>query len=235
MPADPPPDNVQRCQLCAARLSCLVGVLPRAHRDRLDPMLRELGFRKGEILQTEGLATAVVRSVKLGTVMLTRTGPDGVHHPVALVGRGHLLGMWGLLDKPTQVGAQALSAGRVCELPVAALRHALHQDTALLDALHHQMANAFARLADWSQVMRLRGLPSQLMATLMLLAHEQGTRTVHLPSQVALAALLSTSRESVARALRRLELDGHVRRIDRWYAELGTDLRAVFEKPVKAP
>ena len=61
------------------------------------------------------------------------------------------------------------------------------------------------------------------------------TRTVLLPSQVALAALLSTSRESVARTLARLELDGHVRRIDRWYAELGTDLRAVFEKPVKAP
>ncbi len=228
MPAAPPPDNIQRCQLCAARLSCLVGVLPRGHRERLDPMLRELGYRKGEILQTEGLAPAVVRTVKLGTVMLTRTGPDGVNHPVALVGRGHLLGMWGLLDKPTQVGAQALSAGRVCELPVAALRHTLHQDPALLDALHHQMANAFARLADWSQVMRLRGLPRQLMATLMLLAHEQGTRTVHLPSQVALAALLATSRESVARTLRQLEDSGHLLRVDRWHGELTGTHKQVF-------
>jgi CRP/FNR family transcriptional regulator, cyclic AMP receptor protein len=229
------PEPVQRCQLCAARLTCLVGQLPRAQQEKLDPMLRELGFRKGDLLQTEGTAPHVVRTIKLGTVMLTRCGPDGAHHPVALAGRGHLLGMWGMLDKPAQVGAQALSAGRVCELPVAALRHTLHQDATLLDALHHQMAQAFARLADWSQVMRLRGLPRQLMATLMLLANEQGTRTVHLPSQVALAALLSTSRESVARALRRLQLDGHVRRIDRWHAELGSDLQAVFETRAAEP
>lgn len=224
----PRPDAIQRCQLCAARLTCLVGQLPRAQQDKLDPVLRELGFRKGDVLQTEGTSPTVVHTIKLGTVMLTRCGPDGTHHPVALAGRGHLLGMWGLLDKPTQVGAQALSAGRVCELPVAALRHTLHQDAALLSALHHQMAHAFARLADWSQVMRLRGLPRQLMATLMLLADEQGTRTVHLPSQVALAALLSTSRETVARTLRQLEDDGHLRRVDRWHGELTGTHRHVF-------
>lgn len=230
MPAapTPPTDHVQRCQLCAARLTCLIGRLPPAQQERLDPMLRELGFRKGEVLQTEGIAAGVVRTVKLGTVMLTRTGPDGGHHPVAMVGRGHLLGMWGLLGKPTQVGAQALSAGRVCEMPVAALRHTLQQDAALMDVLHHHMANAFARMADWSQVMRLRGLPRQLMATLMLLAHEQGTRTVHLPSQVALASLLSTSRESVARGLRQLDDNGHLRRVDRWHGELTATHRHVF-------
>lgn len=225
---NPHPDTIQRCQLCAARLTCLIGQLPHAHLERLDPLIRELGVRKGEVLQTEGVSPAVVRSVKLGTVMLTRTGPDGVSHPVALVGRGHLLGMWGLLNKTTLIGAQVLSAGRVCELPVAALRQTLGKDPALLDILYHQMAHAFARLADWSQVMRLRGLSRQLMASLMLLADEQGTRTVHLPSQIALAALLSTSRETVARTLRLLEDHGHLRRVDRWHGELTATRRQVF-------
>lgn len=230
MPAAPTPypDAIQRCQLCAARLTCLIGRLPRPHQERLDPLIRELGVRKGEVLQAEGVPPAVVRSVKLGTVMLTRTGPDGVAHPVALVGRGHLLGMWGLLNESTLVGAQVLTAGRICELPITALRQSLDKDPALLDALHHQMAHAFARLADWSQVMRLRGLPRQLMATLMLLADEQGTRTVHLPSQIALAALLSTSRETVARTLRQLEDHGHLRRVDRWHGELTGTRRQVF-------
>lgn len=224
----PHPEPVQRCQLCAARRTCLMGQLPRGQQDKLDPMLRELGFHKGDVLQTEGTAPDTVRSIKLGTVMLTRSGPDGAHHPVALAGRGHLLGMWGLLDKPTQVGARALSAGRICELPVAALRQTLYQDATQLDALHHQMAHTFARLADWSQVMRLRGLPRQLMATLMLLANEQGSRSVHLPSQVALAALLATSRESVARTLRLLQDNGHLRRMDRWHGELTGTHRHVF-------
>ena len=96
------------------------------------------------------------------------------------------------------------------------------------EAMIAELDDAFARLADWSQVMRLRGLPRQLMATLMLLADEQGTRTVHLPSQVALAALLSTSRETVARTLRQLEDDGHLRRVDRWHGELTGTHRHVF-------
>lgn len=222
MPVTPAilPDTIPRCQRCAARPSCLIGRLPRPHQERLDPTIREVGFRKGEALQSEGVAPAVVRSIKLGTVMLTRGGEDGKHRPVAMVGRGHLLGTWGSLDKPTQVGALALSTGRVCELPLTALRHSTHRDPVMLDALHHQLQQAFARLADWSQVMRLRGLKHQLLAALNLLALEQGTRTVHLPSQVALASLLSSSRESVARMLRQLEDEGLLRRVDRWRGEL---------------
>lgn len=222
MPAFPAalPDTIPRCQRCAARPSCLIGRLPRLQQERLDPAIREVGFRKGEVLQFEGVAPAVVRSIKLGTVMLTRSGEDGKHRPVAMVGRGHLMGTWGSLDMPTQVGALAQSAGRVCELPVTALRHSKHQDPVLLDALHHQLQQAFARLADWSQVMRLRGLKRQLLAALNLLAQEQGTRTVLLPSQVALASLLSSSRESVARMLSQLEDEGLLRRVDRWHGEL---------------
>lgn len=224
-PTDPP----QRCQLCAARLTCLVGQLPRPLQERLDSQIREVDFRKGETLQTEGIDPVVVRTIKLGTVMLTRAGPDRVSRPVAMVGRGHLLGMWGLLAKTTQVGAQALSSGRVCELPVVALRNTLGKDVSLLGSLHDQMALTFARLADWSQVMRLRGLPRQLVATLMLLTHEQGTRAAHLPSHIALAALLSTTRESVARTLRQLEDRGHLRRNDRWHGELTDSHLEVFQ------
>lgn len=224
----PHPDHTQRCQRCAARQICLIGQMPWPQLERLDPQIRERDFRKGETLLVEGSSPAVVRTIKLGTVMLTRAGPDRVSRPVALVGRGHLLGMWGLLATTTHVGAQALSAGRVCELPAAALSDALGKEPAMLSALHHQMALTFARLADWGQVMRLRGLPRQLVATLLLLAHEQGTRTAHLPSHVALAAVLSTTRESVARVLRQLEDLGHLRRTDRWHGELTDTHLQVF-------
>ncbi len=231
MPADhlpAPAETTQRCQICAARITCLVGQLPRAQQDRLDPLIRERSFRKGEILQTEGVVPTVVRTIKLGTVVLTREGPDDRPHPIALVSRGHLLGLWGLLGGETQVGAQGLSAGRVCELPTAALRQTLVSDNALFAVVHEHMAQSFARLADWAQVMRLRGLPRQLVAALMLMARDQGSRTVLLPSQVTLAALLSTSRETVARTLRQIEDDGYLRRIDRWHGELTGTHRQVF-------
>lgn len=231
-PASRPNQNTTsaRCQVCAARLHCLIGQLPRARQERLDPWISEVEFHKGDVLQTEGMSHEVVRTIKLGTVMITRSGPDGVERPVAIVGRGHLLGQWRLLDQPTQVGAMALSTGRVCELPVAALRGPQWQDPPFLAALHSGMAHSFARLADWSHLMRLRGLPRQLMATLMLLGEAQGAAAVRLPSHVALASLLNTSRESVARTLGQLEADGFLRRIDRWHAELSRTHRAVFDE-----
>lgn len=225
----PNPSPSTRCQVCAARMNCLIGRLPRARQTRLDPWINEVEFHKGDTLQVEGVPTEVVRPVKLGTVMLTRQGPDGVARPVGIVGRGHLLGQWRLLDLPTQVGALALSSGRVCELPAAALGGPLLQDPVFLAALHSGMAHTFARLADWGQVMRLRGLSRQLVATLMLLDEEQGAGAVRLPGHAALAAVLSTTRESVARTLRQLEADGFIRRIDRWHAALSGSHRAVFE------
>lgn len=227
----PSTDTIQRCRLCVARASCLVGQLPPAQLDRLDSQIREHDFRKGETLQTEGAQPPVVRSIKVGTVMLTRTGPDGQSRAVAMVGRSHLLDVCSLIGTRSLLGAQALSAGRICELPVSVMRGILDKDPAQLDALHHQMGRSFEALADWGHVMRMKGLPRQLVAALRLLAREQGSPTVLLPSQVALAAVLSTTRESVARALRQLEEDGHLLRRDRWHGELTGTYRQVFRDP----
>lgn len=228
-------DPQARCQRCAARQSCVIGRLPSGTQERLDPLIREKPFRKGELLQTEGSVPATVRTVKLGTVMLTRQGPDQHPHPVALAGRGFLMGLWGLLDGGTLLGAEALSSGRVCELPANTLRQLLEQGPTLQTLLHEQMARDVALLADWAQLMRLRGLPSQLVAALILLSREQGASRIQLPSQVALAHLLGASRESVARALRLIEQRGYLQRTDRWHGELTSTHRHIFHGDGEAP
>ena len=228
-PSEPPfTDPPLPCLDCAARISCLIGQMPRPQQDRLGPLIREQRFRKGEVLQAEGAEVEMVRTIKLGTVMLTRSGPDHVPRPVALVGRGHLMGLMGLLGQTTQVGAQALSPGRICDVPVAAMLGALVKDPVLQDTLHEQICRTVARLADWGQTMRLRGLHRQLVASLMLLAHEQGTRMVRIPSHVALSELLRTTRESVARTLRQLEDQGHLQRNDRWHVTLAPGHERLF-------
>jgi cobalamin biosynthesis protein CobD/CbiB len=94
----------------------------------------------------------------------------------------------------------------------------------LLDALLGEPKRAhplvaFGRLADWSQVVQLRGLQRQLVVAL-LLSQEQGNAVIRLPSQVVLAALLSTTRESIARTLNQLAKLGLLRRIDRRHCEV---------------
>ena len=224
-PASPVP---LRCQQCAARPQCPIGQLPLPLQRQLAPWTTERGFNKGDTLLSEGVSTQTVHVIKLGTAMLTRQGPDGLARPVGIAGRGQLLGAWHLLDQPHQTGAIAMSAGRVCELPVQALAGPLSPETAWRQELHKSMANAYAALADWGHVMRLRGLPRQLVAALVLLGRAQGAAAVRLPSHVALASLLNTSRESVARTLRRLQTSGALHRIDRWHAQLQPGHRSVF-------
>ena len=55
---------------------------------------------------------------------------------------------------------------------------------------------------------------------LQLYAREQRSQAIRLPSHVALAALLSTTRETIARSLRQLEAAGHILRHDRWHCEV---------------
>jgi CRP/FNR family transcriptional regulator, cyclic AMP receptor protein len=224
-----PAHLARRCQVCAAHQSCVIGQLPHAQQERLDPLIRELPFRKGDVLQTEGAQVAGLRTIKLGNVVLTRCGPDSVSRPVAVVGQGHLLDMLPPLGQPSGLGAQALSAGRTCELPASALNGMLAgNDPALLNALHGNFSITLGRLADWGHVMRLRGLPRQLVAAVLLLAREQSTQTVRLPSHVALSELLRTTRESVARTLKRLEARGLLHRIDRWHVSLSPNHHEVF-------
>lgn len=227
----PPASDHVRCAVCAARSSCLLGQLPWPSQTQLAAVNQELVFKKGQQLQTEGVVAKSIRIIKLGTVMATRRGPDGTSRPVALIGRGYVLGQYSVFGRETQLGAVALSTGRLCEVRLTDLRRLQALDHPFMDALHQVMTSAFGRLADWAQIMRMRGLPRQLVATLLLLGAEQGNRVIRLPSHVALAALLSTSRESIARTLSHLEAAGHLRRIDRWHCELTPGHRTLFEDP----
>ncbi|MBU4182571.1 MAG: Crp/Fnr family transcriptional regulator [Gammaproteobacteria bacterium] len=209
-----------RCKLCAAPQNCLIGRLPVEHRARLAPHIREVAFQKDECLLTEGVVSDVIRIIKRGTAMTTRLGPDRQEHPIALLGRGSLMGKFGLFDQAPQLGVTSVSAGRLCELRIDDLQKTRAMDPAFMHSLHTAMVRAFGHLADWSQVVQLRGLPRQLMATLLLLCQEQGNAVIQLPSRAALANLLSTTRGSITRSLHQLAELGVLRCIDRGHCEV---------------
>jgi CRP-like cAMP-binding protein len=208
-----------RCNLCASPQNCLIGRLPDEYRARLAPYIRDVAFQKDECLMTEGIVSDVIRIIKQGTAIATRLGPNRQKHPVALLGRGDLMGKFGIFDQATQLGVTSVSAGRLCEMRIDDLLKTQPMDPVFIQSLHTAMVRAFGRLADWSQVVQLRGLQRQLVVAL-LLSQEQGNAVIRLPSRVVLAALLSTTRESIARTLNQLAKLGLLRRIDRRHCEV---------------
>lgn len=213
--------------MCATRSTCLLNVVPLANAELLAPFIRERPFSKSDLLQQQGDVATHISIVKLGTVMGLRRGPDGTERPVALFGRGQLMGAYALLGQRNQLSGLALSSGRVCEISISDLYRQGVADRQFLESVYTMIIASVGHLADWAQVMRVKGVQQQLMLALRLLSKAQGSPLIRLPSHVALAALLSTTRETVARSLRQLANEGWLVRQDRWHCLL--TLREPFD------
>jgi CRP/FNR family transcriptional regulator len=208
------------CQNCAIRDTCALNRLQNEERARIEPMIRERIYHRGDVLLEEGKIAASVRFVKLGTVFGYRKGLDGRSRPIGVVSRGVALGIFSTFEMPNQVTCVALTTVLACEIPVADLRSLSTCGSSLQVQFGRSVAELFAALTAWSEAMRLPGLLNQLAYVLVLLAEASQAPVVQLPSHAALAELLGTRRESIARALRSLESEGGIRRHERKRCEV---------------
>lgn len=214
------PRRPAACDDCAIRSTCSLNRLRGDAATRLGVQLRERVFHRGDTLLEEGTRADAVRVVKLGLVFAYRKGLDGRSRPIGVVHRGSAIGLFGTFEMPTQASCVALTTAHVCELPVAALRESATCGTALLDEIGRAVAGVFATLTTWSEAMRLPGTINQLAYVLVLLAEANRSPIVQLPSHSALADLLGTRRETIARALRVLQHEGGIRRHERKRCEV---------------
>lgn len=223
------PAHIARCHVCATRSVCIMGCVGESTARALTGVIQEHPFRKSDVLQLEGDVSDHIAIVKLGTVEAIRRGVDGIERPVALFGSRQLIGAEGLLGERNQLSGKAVSAGRLCVVSMAELYRLGVIDRIFMSYIYSRISNSIALLADWAHVVRRRGIQQQLLGALHLMSKDQGSQLIRLPSHVALADLLSTTRESVARNLRLLEQQGVLIRRDRWHCQL-TELSLV-EKP----
>jgi len=211
------------CPDCAVRENCTLNRLRAEERAFIVPHVRERVFHRGDVLLEEGQFASCVRFVKLGTVFGYRRGLDGRSRPVGVVSRGSALGVFATFSMPNQATCIALTTVRVCEVPIAELRRMCSCGSGLLAQFSQALTETFASLIAWSEAMRLPGTVNQLAYVLVLLADAAKTTVVQLPSHAALAELLGTRRETIARALRQLEGEGGMARHERKRCEVDRD------------
>ncbi len=203
---------------------CLLGQLPSATMALWRPHIRERSLSKGQRLQEQDCIAHEFQVIKLGLVLAMRSGEDGRARPLALFGQGHALGSAGWLHQPSAMHFEALGAGRICCVDIAAIARKGLVDADFVRALATQCAHHNALLAEWARIVRLPGVLCQLAATLVQLSRLQSSQLVRLPSQGMLAALLATSRETIARSLHRLARLGALDRTDRWHCTLRPEM-----------
>lgn len=198
----------------------MLGQLGEAERALLEPKIRQRIFHRGDALVEEGRIARFVRILKLGTVFVYRRGLDGGSRPIGVINRGSAFGIFGMFENPNQASGVALTTVRVCEIPVVALRDMSACGSKLLVQVVRAVTGNFAAMAVWSEAMRLSGVTNQLAYVVVLLADATKSSVVELPSQAALAEMLGTRRETIARALRTLDDEGGIRRLERKRCEV---------------
>ncbi len=213
------PDR-KTCHECSSRRLCLIGRQGEATRVPWPALVQEHRFRKGDLLQTQGETADSISVIKVGTALLQRVGPDEVARPVAMAGCGQALGTGAVLGTAERLTWVAVQEGRLCRIPAAALVRSGGLDAEFLQALLQEEAQAQARLADWSGLLHLRGVPAQLASALLQLSQLQRSTLVRLPTHTVLASLLATTRETIARSLTQLAQQGAVVRHDRWHCAI---------------
>ncbi|WBY00216.1 Crp/Fnr family transcriptional regulator [Ramlibacter tataouinensis] len=220
----PQPDGAVRsgnsCELCATRPACILANQSSIMLRALQPAIHELKFRKGDVLLEEGQHSSQVKVIKVGSVFGYRCGLDGASRPIGIAGRGAAFGMFAFFGQPNQVTGIAATAGRACVIAVPALQARARESAVLSEQIAASMARGCGAIAAWSECMRMNGITNQLAYSVLLLSQAQRSAIVELPTHSALAALLGTTRETIARALGTLERQGIIRRLERRLCEV---------------
>ncbi len=204
-----------KCSMCVLSAQCPVGQLLGPWADAVRKAVTFNSFRPGQVLLGQGEVSDRFRFIKTGLVLLRQSGAGGVAGPVALVGRGYMVGLMGASGAPSLTQVEAAGPVSVCEFSYGVFRQdgGLSEQGARVE--HELKVRTLQTLLDWGRLMRMRGVLLRMAATLGLLVQEQGEHRVRLPSQRVLAELLAVSRESVGRALEDLAGKGLLVRVGR--------------------
>lgn len=196
------PITAGHCRSCAIRHTCVLGQVADTERALVEPQVRQRTFHPGDALVEEGIVARDLFIIKLGTAFAYRRGLDGRSRPIGVIHRGNAVGMFGIFEYRNQASAIAMSTVRACEIPIAAVRDLREYGSKFL---LRAVTENFAAMAAWAEAMRLSGVTNQLAYGIVLLAEAAKSPVIELPSHVALAEMLGTRRETIARALNTLK------------------------------
>lgn len=184
--------------------------------DVLQLHIVEVPVAVGGCIEHQGVASTHLTLVKLGYFKAERSGVGGDSAAVCVVGRGRIGGYAGLFKQPSVMSLTALTPSRVCQLPIAVVYDHAFVEREFRQYLYASIGQHMENMADWCSLVRESNISKRLMLAFELLAQEEGSRTIRIPSHQILGELVVARRESVARHIGQLFQAGRITKLDRW-------------------
>lgn len=217
-----------KCAQCATRMHCFVGSVPKAVTV-IGPLVRERSCQQGEMIARQGERDSVFKVIKTGTVVVCRDDTGGVPRPVGFSTRGTAFGIISYMGQPNMLSVVALSSGRYCEVAADTVRLLERDDEAFRQRLGQVYMDNMRTAVRWTAIVGRKGVVSQVAGVLELLAEQDCSTSISIPTHTAMAQLIGTTRESVARALTTLEKSGCLQKVSQRRCSIHPQLLSQWE------
>ncbi len=172
--------------------------------------------RRGEVLFREGAPCRGLYLVVEGAVCTYRANREGQEQVFGVFGAGESLGGVSMFDEgPYLASARVAEDGRVLFLPMAEVQALYRTHPEVAQAVVRELATRLRSLAALVDRLALQDVPTRVASAVLAQAEASGALrpggSYRMPrTQQQLAAELGTTREGVARALRRLRTAGAI-------------------------
>lgn len=215
-----------KCVRCHAQGRCVLESFSPQSRTTLKFLLRENAVDDGGTIFQQDEPAHRLHVVKSGAILVCHRDASNRQWPLGLFGPGTALGKLApYTEHPHVFSAVSVGHSRICSVSTQLLRTQPHIQRELTQALGASYLQFQREMAAWSVIARIPSLQDQLEQTLQQLARSQRSNLVQLPPHKVLAALLGTTRESVARALARMRGLNDLEKTGRQRVRLGPRLQ----------
>jgi len=174
------------------------------------------GVKRGELLFREGTPCRGLYLVVEGAVCTYRANRDGQEQVFGVFGAGDSLGEVSMFDEgPYMASARVVEDGRVLFLPLGEVQALYRTHPEVAHAVVRELGERVRTLAALVDRLSLQDVPTRVASAVLVEAERAGAlqtgAAYRMPrTQEELAAELGTTREGVARALRRLRAAGAI-------------------------
>jgi CRP-like cAMP-binding protein len=189
----------------------LLGALPAADWQRLQPLLERVDLPSGTALYEAGMALTHAYFPGSAVISLTSTMQDGALAEIAVVGNDGLVGVCAYMGVGASLSCAVVQhAGDAWRISAPALREAARESAPLMHELLRYTQVLFAHMAQTSACSRHHGLDQQLCRWLLLhLDRVEGSQMQVTHERIA--NMLGVRREGVTVGALKLQKAGLIR------------------------
>ncbi|WP_284307020.1 Crp/Fnr family transcriptional regulator [Hydrogenophaga electricum] len=219
------------CRNCGIRDIVLFADLHDDDFNLIHAPIDDLEFAPGQTVVRIGETATSLYSVRSGMIKLVRNTIDGRQRIVRVLRAGDVIGLEALMSSAYEAEAVALTAARMCRLPLQVVQRLDRETPRLHQRLLERWHRSLKEADDWLAELNFGTARQRVAGLLLKMRSVEDPSTAHLFSREDMGAMLDLKLETVSRTLNAFVRESLIEPMDR----VGRSYRIVDTQRLASP